>query len=1415
MTPNFSTSTTRLTTRTLSETQRGDASSPMSATRENLSTKAIEYPNNIEQLKQKYPLHVFNNQLDFLRDALIVALIAAKDNVSNSSLFSSSPEDKKQKIDDSIKELKNLSVEGLNKTYFEELYNQHLSYLNEARSKFFSSNAKTNSGQAYEKIINEANNYLNELNSELNKKYTFDSISCSISDLRNDHLEEDDEGYYKIFKSVFINPPNQENLAMRKAMVNFFENKEFYNAEYVYKIFAHVFIKQTGIFANSADPLTIKMRDIMLNKICKMGNYSEAQEIKFKIFEHVFIEQRGVFANSTDPSTIKMHDIVCGWVKDLGQDHIISIFNSVFIANRVVFASNNYLLMENICKSITDSLMNQDNITHYYRIGSQLQSPFHFRQFRSYIDNIQLITNRDDPRTHAMSLMIIKLLESKCALESNFISRIFDQIFISPSGIFADSSNDIQIATTKAIKVVEYHHIENHHIEKIWDSCLNPPAGILADANNPSTIELRKWITTRLKEGHISDSYIVTMFENAFIHQNGILGDHENASVNDMRDAIIHDLKTRQFNGDVYNSITLRQQIFDSVFITPTSILADENNEYTIAIRNAIVKSMDNLQPFGSSIDYTLMIFKYVFIEQQGVFATPDNKWTAEVGKAIVIALKDFLNNSWVTEQIINSYKDLNDNHRLQLLDILMIKLLANGQLYEPEVIDKIVTRLANNLIDIPLTEQGIDFFVRLSTTNNLALLNLLAKNLNYFISKDGVAAINKILATQLLIKPLAKDSIKIFVENQLISKLQQIKKDVDVNFINGSIIKDLRKGKIRRNVDNTIKTQIKNLINESSDEQIKNLNDQQIVLLVNEIHNANGKLGQIKMSLIHQAIRRVIFNDLSLTEPQIKNVAEFAKSLATIDIDKIQRKYVKKFFLDPLEIKEKDQRQQAYNVISGYFKWDRAIDKCRQEKLQEISEQIINNDEEFKKFSELYYNYILNTLLYRSYANILSIINSNDNIPSLYEEKLQLVIAYCQLSNCDPDDKSTLNLLVVEDNQIQKNCLITLQNLDYLSNTNIKEFKLELLGVNYFTNNHYNVLKKILINNSSSSSNDEIDCLKLDIALFNNIAQLKNNNILSEELAKILENFIQNKKITKANLETIVNSPIIKMFLKEVEAQSLGFNHLKRIIFPPYLRGLIINRFTAHNIVASHISRLLDKIIVDNNIIITNEQNKKLEEICYQVALNPCKDVSIDLAFKKKLIDDFSDLALLVTAEVSEKTTVPAGDFIQIKEQLMNEFMKLGDNEKGQLEKLPELLIETAKQLAFTAGISELIENLFKELDDIPELTGKIIKHEIYYLMGVIFMCMSSSYVLGINTTAFTRFRLLASYCLSESVFDNDMWTQERKEAISKEIKQAILTGECSGQITNRLYGEWCLAILKDVYEKVTFILHARVGLE
>lgn len=139
------------------------------------------------------------------------------------------------------------------------------------------------------------------------------------------------------------------------------------------------------------------------------------------------------------------------------------------------------------------------------------------------------------------------------------------------------------------------------------------------------------------------------------------------------------------------------------------------------------------------------------------------------------------------------------------------------------------------------------------------------------------------------------------------------------------------------------------------------------------------------------------------------------------------------------------------------------------------------------------------------------------------------------------------------------------------------------------------------------------------------------------------------------------------------------------------------------------------------------------------------------------------------------------------------------------------------AEQLKFTEGGNKLIDELYEELNKLSVLVDKSIsKYEIAYILGFMFMNISSIHVLGYHhlndNVAFARFRLLGAYFLSKSLNGNCDWTETQRGFISKQIEMSVLDTQCSGIISNSIYGNYSDPRVKSICTNIESILTVKL---
>lgn len=266
------------------------------------------------------------------------------------------------------------------------------------------------------------------------------------------------------------------------------------------------------------------------------------------------------------------------------------------------------------------------------------------------------------------------------AIPAPHFYEIFRYVFIKPEGVFADPRNPHTIAMVNAlIGSMERNNLIVLDVPKLLAHVFIKPEGIFTDPENPHTIAIAKALINLVKHNNLSYVANYELFKDAFIKQTGIFADPGNPHNKEMAEAIIGLVKDRWLSqGDNY-------KIFEHVFIRREGIFTELKNPQTKTI-------------IGALID---------LLKMEGSFSNADRR------------------------TIYNLYLSLQENaDGFNELEAMMLDLLAAGKLQEPEVINKITMRLANSAIHIPSTNQGLDFFIKLSMATNMPLLGLLSDNL-------------------------------------------------------------------------------------------------------------------------------------------------------------------------------------------------------------------------------------------------------------------------------------------------------------------------------------------------------------------------------------------------------------------------------------------------------------------------------------------------------------------------------------------------------------------------------------------------------------------------------------------------------------------------------------------------------------
>jgi hypothetical protein len=1038
------------------------------------------------------------------------------------------------------------------------------------------------------------------------------------------------------------------------------------------------------------------------------------------LFEYIFVNPEGILTDNHNPITQKIKADFIHLIKSKGTRSDYKSYHFVYGLFKKIFVRS------------TTNIADSKNPT--------------IREMKEAILNSMVNLMRND----------VFLLKSPIILYD-----MFAPLFIKPKDMLTNSSMPLtqlvrEVALNSILNLIKLNKTSSRsdaakhrrYNYQIFKQVFASPTIIGADDNDSAIQAIREAVTDLVRNGKLEMEHNYAVFEHVFVNPEGILADNDNDSTRTIREVVVNLIKKR---GTLLES--KKYAIFEHIFINPRGILADGNDPVTQAIREAITELLSKLE-FNRCLNYK--IFEHVFINPVGILTDNQSSATKAVIDAIIKVIKGGGLYPVDMHKVFNCYlwENCANSILVKALENVMLDLLANNKLHEPQVIDKLVNRFVSGEIKADETGQGIDCFLKLSGTANMPILFILIPNIAYFISKDGEEKISQIMQNNLLLVPPAQDLIDQLAEEGLLEALKEIKSDIDTMLVDTFLLAELRTGNAVSDISNIAKREIKNLGRQLNHIALRSLNEDSLTSLLQVVKTAfimadrqtisEQFKKQVKLSQIKHGIRTHVFNNQELEEEQENQIAEFAELLAKeIDLKIISSQYIVTQYLDLLGI-SKDQSELAHTLIQEHLNWGEVISRMKSNIFIELQAHIAKGEQLKFLSPRLYYDYVLNTLPYRGAKDIYALLATNEGIPLAVKQKLELVQKYCQLNDYEKEDTGPLSIFVVENKLTRENMLISLQNLDYLNSVNIAGFNLEQF--------------KLL------------------------------------ELIEDQSNF---------------------------NAQNLTLKDFDRVIFPEYLQKLISNKFTAANVVAKRLFNYIITIINDNNFQLTVDQQHKLEQIVYQVSLAPGKGITVPLRFKKMLINTFNDFALLareheeINRDTQEKHIIPAGGFIQLKEYLEAQLADKTDNQ--QLEILSDLLVEKAKQLEFTKNSNMVVQELYDELTQLPSFKDKIDKHEVCYILGVICMDLSSTHALGYygngENTAFTRFRLIGAYWLAQAVTDaGELWSQDEKIKINQEIKLAVLDIECSGMITNRLYGPYHKSELNAIFTRVTNILSTRV---
>ena len=975
--------------------------------------------------------------------------------------------------------------------------------------------------------------------------------------------------------------------------------------------------------------------------------------------------------------------------------------------------------------------------------------------------------------------------------------KLFESVFIHPYGILADARAPETLALRAAVSsLIINDQFPHSNFYSLLQHVFIHPVRLLVDPSDPTTSALRAGVYKLITKDILSAADFTTLFVQIFICPTGILADVTDPVTIALESALIKLIARHKLTHDS------NYQLFKQVFIYPTGRLANSADPSIRLLQLTVVKL---IQKNGLFARNNYKLYKLVFRNPTSILADPIHPLTKSLQQAVAELV---INNQLLQTDIIKIFDDYLYERSTQpkALEQMMLDLLVKNKLDEPEVLKKLAQRVDCGAINIRATQQGIAFFVKVYVRANLSLFNLLTSNLDYFIQIDGFLSIQQIFNDNLLILPPDSNQLEREAIADLYINLQSIQPNLSVTLFKHQLINELSTSIFEANLDTKLKRQIRAL-------------PWSVKLGVNALTEILLALKQADAQLKKQTLQRIIkvelFGEQKLTESRQNTINAYIESLVKIDLGKICYDYITQRYFGLFSIAANHQ-QQAYQFIKPYINWRSLIEQLKQAKLAAIREKILLKDAVFnEKYPQLYPNYVINTLPYRSADDACRLVN-NTHLTAETKQQLLLVVTYCKLNDLNSKDLSPLALVLAQDKTNHEPLLISFEDINYLNPSNSFGFNLTQLKLNRLDSQVYLSLNQLVQGEPQLIDYSQLDQVQKN-KLLQKLKQIKNANILEQDsLALILDQKTnQLKSISKVDLANLLNNNVFTLNLQQVLSSDLSFQELDKVTFPEYLNKLILGKFTAANIISQALVTHLKALIKADNIQLNSHQFKNVESTIYQVALAPGKDIGLDLNFRKELMLQFKDN--LGSESFEQKVFAKVVLHISQEYTLVTEQERL-ENLRKKLSTLPYIVVAHCNGLKFILNNDAIFTDLFKQLDQLPSLSTTIKYYQLAYLLGVIYLELSSYNAFGYHdyahhdNRAFTLFRLMAGYWLASAVIiAGDALSLEQQTIINQEIYQTLLTDSCSGQIAYRLYNEDYKHELKSLYQQVKLILSAK----
>ncbi len=329
------------------------------------------------------------------------------------------------------------------------------------------------------------------------------------------------------------------------------------------------------------------------------------------------------------------------------------------------------------------------------------------------------------------------------------------------------------------------------------------------------------------------------------------------------------------------------------------------------------------------------------------------------------------------------------------------LKLLVNNQLMEPEAISLLTDRIYFGNFDLNQINKKLGWYCKLFIKRGLSLLPFL---LRYYTCWGEQEIIDSINSYQLVTAP-NRTFIEEKAKAELLAKLRSVKPEINDNDFNPDLILAQMLPLLKYGIDNLVGEQIKLEITRifqklEIEDKLSNINYLesllQIILVIADNQKEQIRNFIAQQDNLDEEIRKLLVDNLCGIDPIKIEQNTIYESLAQIGIPE-------------------SLNTQVYEVFNAYYPWDKAVNKIKDNELQELSVFVRNSRAAFIHNKAIYSQYILNILPYLSFRDILACID--DNITESCKDKLSLVISYCNICGYNEADESVLGLLVANRN--------------------------------------------------------------------------------------------------------------------------------------------------------------------------------------------------------------------------------------------------------------------------------------------------------------------------------------------------------------------------------------------------------------